>query len=484
MNDEVRTVGISSDGQISIRTQQLPAGGEAVMVGSTRTVVVPVIGGTMRQFLDTGIEPAWSRDGTRLAYHAAVRGDPIFVADRNGRDAKQIFTAPSESIHCHYLAWSPDGRFIYFVGGIPPNEMDIWRVSSDGGAAERITNRPTNIAYLTPIDDRTLLYRGLDDDGSGPWLYGMDVVRRTTHRVSLGVEHYLSIAATADGRRLVATVSNPSGGLWTIPVTTGVASEQAAERVSLPSVTALSPRYGPDYLLYLSSQGGPNGLWRFKDGAATELWKAAEGGITTPPAVSPDGRQVAFSARRGGRSRLFVMDHDGGNLRPLIGDVEVRDAVSWSPDGTSIVAAAGDGLIKVAVDTGTPEILVRTPCRLPIWSSDGRYILYSEPRGGPGFTVKAITPDRKPFPIPTLWVRRGLDRYRVLPDGRQILFLSGEYGNQNFWLLDIVGGTRRQITQLKPGFSIRGFDLSPDGTRIVFDRVRENSDVVLIDLPG
>jgi len=71
----------------------------------------------------------------------------------------------------------------------------------------------------------------------------------------------------------------------------------------------------------------------------------------------------------------------------------------------------------------------------------------------------------------------------VLPGGREILIPWGDYGNQNFWLLDIVKGTRRQITQLKPGFSIRGFDLSRDGTRIVFDRVRENSDVVLIDLP-
>jgi Tol biopolymer transport system component len=481
MNDEIRSVGFSSDGQIWMRAQQRPVDSAAVTVFG-RTVVVPVIGGTIRQLLNAGIEPVWSRDGSRMAYHEAGPGDPIFVADRNGRDAKRIF-APPRGIHCHYLAWSPDGRFIYFVSGIPPNEMDIWRVPSAGGSAERITNRVTNIAYPTPIDDRTLLYRGLDDDGSGPWLYAMDLTRRTTHRISLGVEQYLSIAASADGRRLLATVSNPSGGLWTVPVTSGIAAEQTAEPVSLPSVTAISPRYGRDYLLYLSSQGGPRSLWRFKDGAAMELWKAAEGGLTTPPAVSPDGRQIAFSARRGGSSRLSVMDQDGTNLRPLIEGVEVRDPVSWSPDGKSIVAAAGDRLIKIAVDGGVSETLLSAPGRLPIWSPDGRYILYSEAVQGPGYPVKAITPDGKPFPIPVLWIRRGVDWYRVLPGGREILFLSGDYGSQNFWLLDIVRGTRRQITQLKPGFSIRGFDLSRDGTRIVFDRVRENSDVVLIDLP-
>jgi hypothetical protein len=51
-------------------------------------------------------------------------------------------------------------------------------------------------------------------------------------------------------------------------------------------------------------------------------------------------------------------------------------------------------------------------------------------------------------------------------------------------MLDLMTGDRRQLTDLQPGFSIRGFDVSPDGSRIVFDRVRENSDVVLIQLPA
>jgi hypothetical protein len=35
---------------------------------------------------------------------------------------------------------------------------------------------------------------------------------------------------------------------------------------------------------------------------------------------------------------------------------------------------------------------------------------------------------------------------------------------------------------LRPGESLRRFDVSPDGQQLVFERVRENSDVVLIDL--
>jgi hypothetical protein len=45
-------------------------------------------------------------------------------------------------------------------------------------------------------------------------------------------------------------------------------------------------------------------------------------------------------------------------------------------------------------------------------------------------------------------------------------------------------GPRRQLTRLRPGQSVNRFDVSPDGTRILFERVRENSDIALIELPA
>jgi hypothetical protein len=59
----------------------------------------------------------------------------------------------------------------------------------------------------------------------------------------------------------------------------------------------------------------------------------------------------------------------------------------------------------------------------------------------------------------------------------------GGFRRQDFWLFDLATGARRQITKLRPGESLVRFDVSPDGKRILFERVRENSDVVLIELP-
>jgi len=479
LNDEIRNIGFTADDDIWVRFNRTDSTGRVLTQG-TRTV--PMIGGAFRTLLDVGINPIWSPDGSELLYHEPAPGDPIFIADRNGRNARRIFVA-QPGVHCHYLTWSPDGRFVYFVSGIPPNEMDIWRVSAAGGSAEQITRHNSNVAYPTFMDDRVLLYRATSGDGSGPWLFGLDVHRRIPHRASLGVEQYLSISATSSGRRLVATVSNPTGGLWAVPLSDRTVDESSARRVTVPTVTATAPRLGPDYLLYLSSKAGPNGLWIFKNGAATELWQPAEGGLTVPPAVAPDGHRICFAARRNGKSSLYVMDADGTNVRPLSEALDLHDSPSWAPDGKWIAVSTEDQLVKIPVDGGPAIQLVKGLSRMPVWSADGRFILYSASLQGPGYPVKAVTPDGAPYPIPPLWIRRGVDRYRVTRDSKRVVYLGGDYGAQDFFELDLATGARHQLTSLQRGFSIRGFDLTWDGREILFDRVKENSDVVLIDLP-
>jgi Tol biopolymer transport system component len=75
--------------------------------------------------------------------------------------------------------------------------------------------------------------------------------------------------------------------------------------------------------------------------------------------------------------------------------------------------------------------------------------------------------------------------YRFLPDGKSLVVKEGTWRTPQFWLVNLETGARRQLTDLRPGRPIRGFDVAPDGKSILFDRVQENSDIVLIDLaPG
>jgi Tol biopolymer transport system component len=451
--------------------------------------LVPTIGGAPRVFLPSAVEAAWSPDHNRIVYYAPAPGDPIFIADRNGGNARQI-CVDKPGIHEHYVTWSPDGRYVYFVRGIPPDEMDVWRVSSAGGAAERLTHHNSRVAYPRLLDDRTLIYTAMREDGSGSGLYAMDVEKRIPHSVSAGLEEYVSVGASADGQRLVATVANPVRDLWTVPITDHVVDESSVSPFKLPTVRAAAPRFGRDYLLYLGSRGAADGLWKLKDGSETELWKGSEGAVVSAPAVSPDGTRIGFVVRSEGRGRLHLMASDGTDVRRVAESLEVRGAPSWSPDGKWIAVAGREDktypLFKVPVDGGAPVRLVDGGSSVisnPVWSPDGRFILYSEGQGSATVRLQGVTPDGRPFPLPEVWVGNTGDRYRFPPDGKSVVITQGVLWKQNFALLDLATGQQRPLTNLGRQIVTRSFDVSPDGKQIVFDRYRQNSDIVLIDTP-
>ena len=66
--------------------------------------------------------------------------------------------------------------------------------------------------------------------------------------------------------------------------------------------------------------------------------------------------------------------------------------------------------------------------------------------------------------------------------GRTLILETGKIARQaNGAIVARYGDT--VLTDLRPQFSIMGFDVSPDGAEILFDRVREDSDLVLIERP-
>jgi hypothetical protein len=60
--------------------------------------------------------------------------------------------------------------------------------------------------------------------------------------------------------------------------------------------------------------------------------------------------------------------------------------------------------------------------------------------------------------------------------------MLGLQPSQDFWLLDLVTMKSRQLTRLDPTATMRTFDVTPDGQQIVFDRLSEDSDIVMIEL--
>jgi Tol biopolymer transport system component len=483
-NPATRTVGFSPDGSLVTlwsRVQNSASGG-LVDAGW----VVPTMGGPLRPYMKGVSELDWSPDGRRIVFHPPAPGDPMFVTALDEKVGRQIYIA-RPGFHNHFPIWSHDDAFIYFVQGLPLEESDVWRIRPTGGEPERLTFHNSRVTFPTLLGNRTLLYLATDDEGSGPWIYAMDVERRVPHRISTGVEEYTSLAASADGRRLVATVSRSKAGLWRVPIADRVIDESGASPISLPTARGLSPRAGPGYIIYRAPKAGTDGLLKLADGTSTELWSGLEGRPLGGAAIAPDGQRLAFSAQRRGLTQLYVMNADGTGTRRIAEELDVRGAPAWSPDGRWLAVAANqDGephLFKIPLGGGTPVLLAKEYSVDPVWSPSGQFLVYSGADVGTTFSVKAVRADGVPRPLPNLILTRGARRLAFLGGEDALVIMKGDISHKEFWVVDLKTGRERQLTNLGRKLLIGDFDVSVDGREIIFDRAREESDIVIFDLP-
>jgi Tol biopolymer transport system component len=490
-SDVLKTFGFSGEGD-DVWISMNPAGPRP----SARFALT---GGPPRPILgDGGTALAWSPDGARLAYMKIVAsrpgawmGDVILVADRVGGDPREIVGVEPQ-VHNHNPVWSADGQWVYFLRGVGPFEpldaMDVWRIRPSGGRPERVTNENGTVSFLAPLDTRTLLYVGRAPDGSGPWLWSVDLDRRNARprRLTVGAEQYTSVAASRDGRRIVATVVNPSSTLWRVPLRESGVAEGEAEPYLVPADRASAPRFSGSSIFYLASSGGYDGLWRLSDGQPLPIRSGSDGAILDAPAITRDGARVAFVPLRAGERRLTVMSSDGTSPRTIASSIHTRGSVDWSPDGKSIVTGGttdssgqGAGLYRVPLDGGAPVLLVRGEAFDPVWSPDGGLIVYVDRMAG-SVPLLAVRPDGTPVDMPLPNVRVG--GYRFLPGGKRLVYMP-HLQSRDFWLLDLEARTNVQITHLADRGALHWFDVTPDGQSLVFDRSRANANVVLIELP-
>jgi Tol biopolymer transport system component len=484
VNPSVRSLGFTPDGSLVTFWARKQSGSNT---GDISVWAVPTLGGSPKLYLEGVAEYDWSRDGSRLAYHTPGPGDPLFVTNGIRRpEDRPIFTAPA-GLHSHFPLWSPDTAFIYFVQGSLPDKLDIWRITPGGGTPERITAHSGRVTHPVLLDRRTLLYLASDSDGSGPWLYSLDVERRIPHRLTSGPDKYTSLAASADGRRLVVTVASPKTTLWRLRTADSPAEVSSAARISLTSSMGFSPRLGPNYLLYVSATGASESIWKLANGTCSQLWSGPDAHVFGGPAIGPDGRFIAFSVRQHGRTLLYVMQADGTNARIVTDSLDLQGGPAWAPDGQSILSAASDHgvphLFRVPIDGRSPVPFVQEYSVDPAWAPGGQFVVYSGPDIGTTFSVKAVTAAAAAYPLPALTLTRGARHMTFLPGGRALVFLRGEIQHKNLWLIDLETGAERQLTNLTPDFDIRDFDISPDGREVVLERVQEHSDVMLLDLP-
>jgi Tol biopolymer transport system component len=158
-------------------------------------------------------------------------------------------------------------------------------------------------------------------------------------------------------------------------------------------------------------------------------------GFNSLPAVSPDGRQVAFVGRpKGGSPQLWMRALEASEIRALPG-TEDAALPFWSPNGGQIAFAANGELKRLILDGGRVErvcVIPTEPFQGGTWNDAGT-IVFSSGYPTPNlFSVPGAGGEARP--LTTLDEARGEQGHRspwFLPDGRHVLFVVSSTQRQN-----------------------------------------------------
>ena len=242
--------------------------------------------------------PAYSPDGRQVAFSTNLRGRPhIWIISVDGSNLRQLTSnlnpdpASFESAEIQ-PAWSPDGTRIAFASNVAGN-LDIWVVRSDGSGLARLTTDPADDMMPAWSPDSTQIAFASNRSGSREiWIMNADGTnQRRVTSVGLGKSFP---AFSPDGRQFVFTSApqSSSSNLFIINVD-GTGLRQLTTGVFYDS----RPSWSTRGIVFDSSRTGGVSLWLVQpDGSGLQAMPSAMGG---EPAVSPDGTKVAFSTDDG-----------------------------------------------------------------------------------------------------------------------------------------------------------------------------------------
>ncbi len=265
-----------------------------------------------------------------------------------------------------------------------------------------------------------------------------------------------------------------------------------------PAPESAAPAGGGVIAFYSDRDGNPEIYTMSADGSgATRLTN--EPGFDDSPAISPDGRQIAFlTARHDPKPRfpefkyeIYVMAVDGSNPRRLTHTEAAEDHPAWSPDSSAILFDAdydGDGYLEIYTMRADGTEVTRLTQnqandQFGDWSPDGKQIAFASDRNGnwdiyvmdaDGSSQQALTdsPDWELFPA---WS----------PDGTQIAYngLRPRSRNTDVYVMQRDGSDVRQLTDT-PRFD-ENPAWSPDGKWIAFQTERDgNFEIYVMPAPG
>jgi len=339
-----------------------------------------------------GGEISWSPDGRRIAFAVDAKegGTKLLEVDIGDGRLAQIGDRVENRIVG--VAWKPDGKGLIVNRNTSNDAGDgrLWFVRYPAGDQQQITDETLNYhasSLSISSDGRLAALQARNDPriytSAGGELRNSGNIFEGTRFRSEG-RHGLAIAP--DGKILFTANTGDSRSIWEIDAA-GKGQRQLTPSQKNSFDQQLSVTADDRFLVFESNRSGASEIWRAnRDGS--DLRQITSGGGDIEPTLSPDGRRVYYIAERDGRSQLMSVSIDGGETQQLTAEKSYWPAVS--PDGRSVafvrsVSESGfDRSIDIVPIEGGPVTeTFRVPTTAALynrlqWSPSGKGLVYKD----------------------------------------------------------------------------------------------------------
>ena len=455
---------------------------------------ITTLGRNQRKLIaDVDSQIAFSPDGQQIAFIRVSEADySIVIADEQGGNERILKTRKFPEVYTDEVSWSPDGTLI----AVPTLTRGI---SYAGGIA--VVNVATGSETPIPLTEEKLLRISRlawvnDGEGLIYTLYAAHMGQRYQLRyaafpsgevqnVTNDLSSYEDFSLTADSQTMVAVQREYSMGIWLTPES------------DFSSALGINSKTGADdgergiswtkdgKIVFVSSQDGTQKIWRMDaDGSNPKPLTTDIREGTILPSLSIGGDVITYFGGIAPVNSFFQMDADGQNVRRVVKDDKCGFwAASANEDWVVYTSIAGGNsrIWKIPLKGGDAVKLTDVDSTTPAISRDGQSVAYFIREKGKPVRLGISSIDGgnplKTFELPaTTNTDAGLAWNNT---GSGILFVNTLGTTSNIWTQPLDGARPSALTAFKE-FQIAQFALNPEGSRLAIARGSRNRDIVLI----
>jgi serine/threonine protein kinase/Tol biopolymer transport system component len=425
---------------------------------------------------------SWNEDG--VVIFSASESGPIERVNASGGTPTRVLQLDA-SVHETRQTWPaflPDGKHFVYRSAHAAQEF-VTVASLDAGEPRHVVTAADAEVFAAPdlllfVRQGVALAQHLD---TRTFKLTGDAVPITEHLGFNATTGYTAFACSGNG-----TLVYRAGALAAVNQLAWFdRSGRQTSAIASASGDIGAPALSPDgkrmaYSAYDAPSNTTN-VWIADLARGTSSRISFERGDSVDPVWSPDGTRVAYAWHKAALQGAVVQRLASGAGTPQVvmplNDVEVTD---WSPDGRFVIASRGRGPSAgdvVAIEVATGRMFAVTAGARGDWagrlSPDGRWIAYDSYEGGrPEVYVQPFPPNGSKWQISTgggfqpIWNRDGKEIFYLDPAGR----LTSVTVSASAGRIDAA----TPVTMFQGPFTtsvdpFRHYDVSVDGKQFVFD---------------